>query len=96
MTRDALIDAMREATGDLHSRKLIGQVLDEAMTHIAERLAAEGRFAWPGFGSFTVRRRAARPGRNPRTGEALTIPASYTVSFRPAAALKARLEGKGG
>ena len=36
-----------------------------------------------GFGTFMVRRKGPRPGRNPRTGEALTIPARRVVSFRP-------------
>ena len=41
-----------------------------------------------GFGSFKVTKRAARKGRNPRTGEAIKIKASKTLRFKPAAALK--------
>ncbi len=41
-----------------------------------------------GFGTFERKARAARVGRNPRTGEALMIPETSTVTFRPAAALK--------
>ncbi len=44
-----------------------------------------------GFGSFTVRERKARQGRNPATGEVLNIPASRTVVFRPGKALKETL-----
>lgn len=43
-----------------------------------------------GFGNFVIRARAARTGKNPRTGEAIEIPASRTVAFRPAKALKDR------
>ena len=42
-----------------------------------------------GFGSFSVRKRKARKGRNPQTGETITIKASKTVSFRPGKDLKA-------
>jgi DNA-binding protein HU-beta len=41
-----------------------------------------------GFGTFTVANRAARQGRNPQTGEPLTIPASRSPKFRPGKALK--------
>jgi DNA-binding protein HU-beta len=42
----------------------------------------------PGLGTFTVRHRAARTGRNPRTGEAIQIAASYSVGFKAAKNLK--------
>lgn len=41
-----------------------------------------------GFGTFSVKTRAARIGRNPQTGEAMEIPASQYVSFKPSKALK--------
>jgi len=44
-----------------------------------------------GFGSFNVKKRKARNGRNPKTGEPIKIKASRTVSFRPGKALKERL-----
>ena len=44
-----------------------------------------------GFGSFTVRKRKARKGRNPQTGEEITIKASRTVGFKPGKALKAKV-----
>ncbi|MBT5633626.1 MAG: HU family DNA-binding protein, partial [Nitrospina sp.] len=48
----------------------------------------EKRFAYPSFGTFTVRSRKARKGRNPRTGEEIKIKASKTVGFKPAPTLK--------
>ncbi|MFC1707250.1 HU family DNA-binding protein [Planctomycetota bacterium] len=47
-----------------------------------------------GFGTFEVRDRKARTGRNPQTGETLKIPASKTVTFRPGKTLKASLTAK--
>ncbi|MEE3216500.1 MAG: HU family DNA-binding protein, partial [Pseudomonadota bacterium] len=41
-----------------------------------------------GFGTFTVRERAARTGKNPQTGQPLKIPASKTVAFKPGKGLK--------
>jgi hypothetical protein len=48
-----------------------------------------GSLGLPGFGTFEVRERAARTGRNPKTGEELKIPASRVAAFKPGAALKA-------
>jgi nucleoid DNA-binding protein len=52
------------------------------------------KFTYPGFGTFTKRKRGERPGRNPQTGEPLTIPASYTLSFAPGLDLKLLLNKK--
>ncbi len=45
----------------------------------------------PAFGTFTKRKRAERPGRNPQTGAAITIPATVTVAFTPGQDLKVLL-----
>jgi hypothetical protein len=49
----------------------------------------------PGFGTFEVRDRAARTGRNPKAGEELKIAASRVAAFKPSAALKAAVNGGG-
>ncbi len=49
-----------------------------------------------GFGNFDLRDKAARPGRNPKTGENVPIPARRVVTFRPGQKLKARVEGYAG
>jgi DNA-binding protein HU-beta len=51
-------------------------------------LKKDGRASVAGFGTFTVTARAARTGRNPKTGEALKIKASKSVRFKPAPTLK--------
>ncbi|HOP19429.1 MAG TPA: HU family DNA-binding protein [Amphiplicatus sp.] len=48
----------------------------------------DGKFVIGTFGSFTVSKRAARKGRNPRTGEEISIKASKSLRFRPSSALK--------
>ena len=55
---------------------------------VAEELAKGGKVQLVGFGNFEVSERPAREGRNPRTGETMTIAASKTPEFKPGKALK--------
>ena len=55
---------------------------------VAEELAKGGKVHLVGFGNFEVSERPAREGRNPRTGETMTIAASKTPKFKPGKALK--------
>ena len=55
---------------------------------VAEELAKGGKVQLVGFGNFEVSERPAREGRNPRTGETMTIDASKTPKFKPGKALK--------
>jgi DNA-binding protein HU-beta len=84
MTKAELIDAVK---GDF-SKKQAGELVDALFDAVKDALVGDGRFAYPGFGTFTVKTRAARKGKNPRTGETINIPASKTVVFRPASKLK--------
>ena len=54
---------------------------------VAEELAKGGKVQLVGFGNFEVSERPAREGRNPRTGETMTIAASKTPKFKPGKAL---------
>ena len=67
------------------------KVVEAAFREMARTVSGEGRFAWPGFGTFTVKERAARKGRNPGTGETMEVAASRTVAFKPAPLLKGEL-----
>ncbi len=58
---------------------------------IAKAIKKEKRFQMPGFGTFSVKTRKARTGRNPKTGEEIKIKASKTVGFKPAPTLKEKL-----
>ena len=66
------------------AEKAVKAVLDS----ILDGLDRDGSVTIAGFGTFERKERAARVGRNPRTGESIDIPATSTVGFRPAAALK--------
>ncbi len=60
----------------------VSRVLDEALDAIRESLDRGESVTLRGFGSFRVTQRAARKGRNPRTGEPIEIPAGQRVVFR--------------
>jgi DNA-binding protein HU-beta len=58
---------------------------------MGEAIKKEARFSYPNFGTFKVTERAARRGRNPRTGAEIEIEASKTVKFAPAPKFKSEL-----
>jgi DNA-binding protein HU-beta len=61
---------------------------------ISETLKKGDSLALPGFGTFEVRDRGERTGRNPKTGEELKIAAAKVPAFKPGATLKAAVNGK--
>ena len=62
--------------------------VDAVFSAIGEALASGESVVIPGFGTFTTKTRAARQGRNPRTGESLTIGASEAPSFKAGKTLR--------
>jgi DNA-binding protein HU-beta len=91
MTRRELVERVREGLSAELSDRQVAEVIERALGEIGAAIQREGRVTLPGFGTFTVRRSAARLGRNPRTGEAIDLPAAATVAFKPAAELRAGL-----
>ena len=69
----------------------LGNGLTAASADGQYRMAIGGSVQLLGFGTFEVRKRAARSGRNPKTGETIKIKASKTVGFKPSSALKSSL-----
>jgi len=70
------------------SRSAAERALDAMVAAVKSSLRKGGAVTLVGFGSFYVGRRAARAGRNPRTGEALKIAAARVPKFRAGKALK--------
>jgi len=91
MTKADLINKVRDKSKGSVTKKAAGELIDAVFTNIALSIKKEKRFAFPGFGTFVVRNRKARTGRNPRTGETIKIKASKTVGFKAARALKSGL-----
>ena len=88
MGKQELIREVVKTTDGQVDGKTARAILDTAFAAIGRGLQAEQRVAWPGFGVFVVRERAARAARNPQTGEGIHVEARRTVVFKPAAALK--------
>lgn len=86
MKKTELIEAIAAATGE--SQAATARALDALINIVSKEVAAGGEVAITGFGSFKASARSERTGRNPRTGEPLTIAASKTVKFVPGATLK--------
>lgn len=70
------------------SREKASEVITAFTDQISASVAKGQDVSLTGFGSFNIRKREARNGRNPRTGATIRIPASRAVSFRPGKALK--------
>jgi DNA-binding protein HU-beta len=73
------------------SNKQTNALLDDAIAEITKHLKKGARVRLNGLGILTVRKRAARMGRNPATGEAIKIKASKKVAFRAAKELKDKI-----
>jgi len=86
MNKSDLIDAIAESAG--LSKADAGRALDGVVDSITGALKAGQSVSLVGFGTFTVRDRAARTGRNPRTGETIKIAASKNPAFKAGKALK--------
>ena len=86
MNKAELIAAVAEKSGI--SKKDAEKAVTATLDAITEELVAGGKVALVGFGSFDVKTRAERVGRNPRTREEITIPASRTPQFKAGKALK--------
>ena len=91
MNKGEFVKAVVNGSETQLTAKDAAKLVDAVFREMGQAVSGEGRFAWPGFGTFTVTERAARQGRNPRTGEAMTVAASRTVAFKPAPALKGAL-----
>ena len=86
MNKAELINAAAEKAG--LSKKDTETAINAAIEVISECRAEGDKVQLVGFGSFEVKTRAARVGRNPRTGKEITIPASKVAKFTPGKGLK--------
>ncbi len=86
MNKNELIDAIAEEA-DL-SKASAGRALDAAINAITGALSKQDTVSLVGFGTFSVKHRAAREGRNPRSGETIQIKASNAPGFKAGKALK--------
>ena len=86
MNKGELIEAVANSSG--LSRADATKAVDSVLDTITSTLSSGGSVSLVGFGTFSVKARAARAGRNPRTGETIQIPASNVPGFKAGKALK--------
>ncbi|WP_145525710.1 nucleoid-associated protein HU-beta [Yersinia vastinensis] len=86
MNKSQLIDKI--AAGADISKAAAGRALDAIISSVTDTLKEGDEVALVGFGSFTVRERAARTGRNPQTGKEISIPAAKVPGFKAGKGLK--------
>jgi DNA-binding protein HU-beta len=89
MTKAELIDAVAEKAGT--SKADAERTVDAFFEVVVSQAKNGDKVAWPGFGSFSTTRRAARTGRNPQTGAPVNVPASTALKFSASSVLKAQL-----
>src|SRR6476469_9357547 len=86
MNKSQLIDALAARLGD---RRTAASAVDELLSTIVETVKSGESVSLTGFGVFEARARAARVGRNPRTGQTVAVPAATVPAFRPGIGFKA-------
>ncbi|MFS8639465.1 MAG: HU family DNA-binding protein [Symbiobacteriaceae bacterium] len=86
MNKPELVNAIAEKTG--LNKKDSERAVNAFVESVSEALAKGEKVSLVGFGTFEVRTRQARTGRNPRTGQTLTIPASKVPAFKPGKQLR--------
>lgn len=89
MNKGDLIEAVAKETK--LSKAGAEKAINSVFSNMTKGLKKSGKVAIAGFGSYTVRKRKARMGRNPQTGEQIKIAASRTVGFKAGKALKASI-----
>jgi DNA-binding protein HU-beta len=93
VNKKELVTLMATRTGS--SKADIERAVEVLIHVISDALEKGESVSLPGFGTFEVRERAARTGRNPKTGEELKIAAAKVPAFRPGSPLKAAVNAKG-
>ena len=91
MNKSELIDAVA-ASADL-PKASAGRAIDAMIDTITASLQKDDPVVLVGFGTFAVKDRAARSGRNPQTGQPIEIPAAKIPTFKPGKALKDAVNG---
>ena len=91
MNKAELIEAVQGSLGKDATKRAAEDSVAAVLGAIANGVRTEGKVQLIGFGTFAVKNRKARMGRNPKTGEPMHIAASKSVGFKPSAPLKSSL-----
>ncbi len=92
MTKAELVEQVADAVGPSVTKRECGLMADAFLDALKEALARGDGIELRGFGTFKVRHRKARTGRNPCTGEVVEVPARDVPAFKPSRHLRSRVE----
>ena len=90
MNKSQLVDALADRLGD---RKTAATAVDALLQIVVDTVRSGDSVSLAGFGVFESRARAARTGRNPRTGETVAVPATTVPAFRPGTGFRSAVSG---
>ena len=90
MTKADIIEAVYEKLGT-HSKKESADIVETVFETMKETLGGGEKIKISGFGNFIVRHKKARVGRNPQTGQEITISERRVLTFKPSQVLKTAL-----
>ncbi|MBC7197133.1 integration host factor subunit beta [Deferribacteraceae bacterium V6Fe1] len=90
MTKSELIEKLSEEYPDM-TKKQIEFIVNGVFSSIKDTLKSGGKVEIRGFGSFKVREKSAKTGRNPKTGEKVEVPAKKVPYFKPGKEIKEQL-----
>ncbi|MGB0900765.1 integration host factor subunit beta [Halocynthiibacter sp.] len=95
MIRSELVQAIADENPHLYQRD-VERIVNTVFEEITNAMSRGDRVELRGFGAFSVKKREARIGRNPRTGESVEVAAKYVPFFKTGKLLRDRLNGKAG
>ncbi|UJS22901.1 integration host factor subunit beta [Thiothrix winogradskyi] len=90
MTKSEIIDILSRKQSHLSSRD-VEESVKKLLEKMSESLSGGGRIEVRGFGSFSLHHRAARKGRNPKTGDQVALPPKHVPHFKPGKELRERV-----
>lgn len=93
MIRSELVQKIADENPHLYQRD-VERIVNTIFEEIVDALATGDRVELRGFGAFSVKKRDARVGRNPRTGESVNVEEKYVPFFKTGKLLRDRLNGK--
>jgi integration host factor subunit beta len=91
MTKSELVQRVTEANPHLYRRD-VEMIVDAMFNEITAALLRGGRVELRGFGAFSVKKRDARDGRNPRTGDSVAVSEKHVPFFKTGKRLRSRLQ----
>ena len=94
MNKTQLVDCIQAKLGEGATKKCAEAALSAVLGSISDAVKAGEKVQLVGFGTFEMKVRSARTGRNPQTGEEMKIEASQTLAFKPSSTFKSTIAPK--